>query len=172
MERENMVRAAKAGDAAAFTELYRDVYQEMYRFAYYLLHHAEDAKDAVSDAVMDAWAAIGSLREDGSFKQWIFSILANKCKAKMREYVRRPAELTEAVADTLAAPDHIPSAEHLQIREEFRKLDDTDRLIIGLHLFAGYRTRELAEALHMNENTVRSREHRALKRMGEALERV
>ena len=90
----------------------------------------------------------------------------------MREYVRRPAELTEAVADTLAAPDHMPSAEHLQIREEFLKLDDTDRLIIGLHLFAGYRTRELAEALHMNENTVRSREHRALKRMGEALERV
>ena len=90
----------------------------------------------------------------------------------MREYVRRPAELTEAVADTLAAPDHMPSAEHLQIREEFRKLDDTDRLIIGLHLFAGYRTRELAEALHLNENTVRSREHRALKRMGKALERV
>ncbi len=172
MERENMIRAAQAGDASAFTELYRDVYQEMYRFAYYMLHHAEDAKDAVSDAVMDAWASIGSLREEGSFKHWIFTILANKCKAKMREYTRRPAELTDVVADTLRAPDGVPSAEHLQVREEFQKLDDTDRLIIGLHLFAGYRTRELAEALHMNENTVRSREHRALKRMGEALERV
>ena len=169
MRQEELVRAAKAGDAGAFTELYKEIYRDMYRFAYYMLRHAEDAKDAVGDAVMDAWAAIGTLKKEESFKSWVFAILSNKCKAKLREYVTRPGELTETLADTLQSTEGVTSPEHLQLREEFLKLPETDRLIVGLHLFAGYKTKEIAEALHMNANTVRSRESRALKRLGEAM---
>ncbi len=135
-----------------------------------MLRHAEDAKDAVSDAVLDAWASIGTLKKEGSFKSWIFAILSNKCRAKLRAYAERPMELSDEIADRLAAPQGVTTPEHLQLREEFLKLPETDRLIIGLHLFAGYKTKEIAEALHMNGNTVRSRESRALKRLGEALE--
>ena len=169
MRQEELVRAAKAGDAGAFTELYKEIYRDMYHFAYYMLKHAEDAKDAVGDAVMDAWATIGRLKKEESFKNWTFTILSNKCKAKMREYVNRPGELTEELADTLQAAESMTVPEHLQLREEFLKLQETDRLIIGLHLFAGYKTKEIAEVLHMNANTVRSRESRALKQLGEAM---
>lgn len=169
MKQEELVRAAKGGDAGAFTELYQEIYRDMYHFAYYMLRHPEDAKDAVGDAVMDAWASIGTLKKEEAFKSWIFAILSNKCGAKRREYANRPGELTETLADTLQAAEGVTTPEHLLLREEFLKLEETDRLIIGLHLFAGYKTRELAEALHMNANTVRSRESRALKRLGEAL---
>lgn len=170
MKEEELVRAAKAGDAGAFTELYQEIYRDLYHFAYYMLKHAEDAKDAVSDAVMDAWAAIGTLKKEEAFKSWMFAILSNKCRAKLREYANRPGELTEALADTFVSAEGVTSPEHVQLREEFLKLPETDRLIIGLHLFAGYKTKELAEVLHMNANTVRSRESRALKRLGEALQ--
>lgn len=169
MKQEELVRLAKGGDAGAFTQLYQEIYRDMYHFAYYLLRHPEDAKDAVGDAVMDAWASVGTLKKEEAFKSWIFAILSNKCRAKRREYANRPGELTEALADTLQAAEGVTTPEHLQLREEFLKLQETDRLIIGLHLFAGYKTKELAEALHMNANTVRSRESRALKRLGEAL---
>lgn len=169
MGQEELVRGAKAGDAGAFTELYKGIYRDMYHFAYYMLKNAEDAKDAVGDAVMDAWAAVGRLKKEESFKSWIFAILSNKCKAKLREYANRPGELTEVLSDTLPSAQSVTSPEHMQLREEFLKLPETDRLIIGLHLFAGYKTKELAEVLHMNANTVRSRESRALKRLGEAL---
>lgn len=36
---------------------------------------------------------------------------------------------------------------------------------ISMHLFAGYTSREMAELLHMNENTIRSKESRALKKL-------
>lgn len=169
MGQEELVRAAKNGDAGAFAELYKEIYRDLYRFAYYMLKHTEDAKDAVSDAVMDAWAAVGTLKKEESFKGWMFTILSNKCRAKLREYVNRPKVLTEAFADTLKSPEGVTPPEHLQLREEFLRLPETDRLIIGLHLFAGYKTKEIAEVLHMNANTVRSRESRALKRLGEAL---
>ena len=171
MKEEELVRAAKAGDADAFTELYKETYRDLYHFAYYMLKHAEDAKDAVGDAVMDAWASIGMLKKEQAFKNWMFSIVSNKCKAKLREYVNRPCELTEVITDTMQAKERMATAEELQLREEFLMLPETDRLIIGLHLFAGYKTKELAEALHMNANTVRSRESRALRHLSEVLGR-
>ena len=143
MRQEQLVRAAKAGDAAAFTKLYEDIYRDMYRFAYYMLKHTEDAKDAVGDAVMDAWAQISTLKKDDAFKSWVFA--------------------------TLAAPQSSPPEDRLAVREEFLKLPETDRMIIALHLFAGYKTKEIAAVLNMNESTVRSRESRALRRMGKAL---
>lgn len=172
MKKEELVRAAKAGDADAFTELYKEIYQDLYHFAYYMLKHVEDAKDVVSDTVMDAWVSIGMLRKDEAFRSWMFSILSNKCKAKMREYANRPAELTETLSDTLQAPESVTTPEQLQLREEFMKLPKTDRFIVGLHVFAGFKTNEVAKLLHMNANTVRSRESRALKHIGEALKEV
>lgn len=169
MKEEELVRAAKAGDAGAFTELYQEIYRDLYHFAYYMLKHTEDAKDAVGDAVMDAWASIGTLKKEEAFKSWMFAILSNKCRAKLREYANRPGGLSEEISDTYVSAEGVTTPEQLQLREEFLKLPETDRLIIGLHLFAGYKTKELAEALHMNANTVRSRESRALKRLGEAL---
>ncbi|MDD6039072.1 MAG: sigma-70 family RNA polymerase sigma factor [bacterium] len=172
MKKEELVRAAKAGDADAFTELYKEIYRDLYHFAYYMLKHVEDAKDAVSDTVMDAWASIGMLKRDEAFRSWMFSILSNKCRAKMREYANRPAELSEMLSDTLQAPECMTTPEQLQLREEFMKLSEMDRLIVGLHVFAGYKTKEVAKLLHMNANTVRSRESRALRHIGEVLKEV
>jgi RNA polymerase sigma-70 factor (ECF subfamily) len=169
MEQKKLVRAARQGDRAAFTQLYGEVYQDMYRFAYYMLRHPEDAKDAVSDTFLAAWETIRSLKKEESFRSWMFAILSNKCKGKLREYARcREVEVSELEA--LPAEHALADPEQLQLRELFLELPEADRLIIGLHLFAGYTTKEIANVLHMNENTVRSREHRALKRLGEEMD--
>ena len=42
-------------------------------------------------------------------------------------------------------------------------------MILAMHIFGGYKTREIAELLELNENTVRSKEHRALQRMQKQL---
>ena len=55
--------------------------------------------------------------------------------------------------------------ECIQVRRLFFELSDEERLIISMHQFAGYTSREIAEILNMNENTVRSRESRGLKKM-------
>ena len=81
-----LVRRAKRGDVDAFAELYAGIYKDMYRFALYTLRNTSDAEDAVSDAVTDAFASIRKLRSEEAFKSWIFRILSNKCKDKLREY--------------------------------------------------------------------------------------
>lgn len=165
-----LVRRAKRGNADAFASLYQEIYEDLYRFAVYTLKNTVDAQDAVSETVTDAFASIQSLRADEAFKGWIFRILSNKCKKKLKEYAERNDVWSEELAGQLAAPDTMAdAAELLQVRMLFWELQPLDRMIIAMHLFAGYTGREIAGLLHMNENTVRSRESRALKNMRDKL---
>lgn len=59
--------------------------------------------------------------------------------------------------------------ECIQVRKLFFELADEERLTQYAPV-AGYTSREIAAILHMNENTVRSKESRALKKMGEWLQ--
>lgn len=161
-----LVRRAKEGDAEAFAALYQNMYQNLYRFALYMLGNPADAEDAVGDAVADAWVTMKKLRDDSAFEGWVFRILSNKCRRKRREYVDRPLEWKEEIGD-LAGEDDL--AENCHLRIVFGELADEDRMIIGLHVFGGYTSREIAEMTGMNANTVRSRESRALKNMAERL---
>ncbi len=168
-----MVRRAKRGNTDAFASLYQEIYEDLYRFAVYILKNPTDAQDMVSETVVDAFAAIRRLRAEEAFKGWIFRILSNKCRSKLKEYANKTVELSEALSEQIAmadAEDENRAAEHVQVRMLFWELQPEDRMIIAMHLFAGYTSREIAEQLHMNENTVRSRESRALKKMKKSLD--
>lgn len=166
MEERLLVKRAKHGDVDAFGELYAQVYRKLYAYALYTLKNPEDAEDAVGEAVTDAFATIGQLRREESFAGWIYRIVANKCNRKLREYYRQGGELTEELMERVLERWSDEREESMQVREAFFALPKEDRQIVGLHVFFGYRTREIAQALGMNENTVRSRESRALKRLG------
>ncbi len=157
-----LVKKAKRGDTEAFAALYAEIYENMYRFALYTLRHTADAEDVVSEAVMDAFASIKKLRSEEAFQSWMYRILSNKCKDKLREYSKKTYEFDEAVAEaqSVSGPE-----EGAIVRGSFFDLADEERIIIGMHLFCGYKSREIAEILHINENTVRSKESRGLRKL-------
>ena len=161
------VKKAKRGDAAAFAGLYQQIYADLYRFALYTLKNKNDAEDAVSETVVDAFASIGKLRRPEAFKGWMFRILYNKCKDILREYTKKDAEIPEDYRE-------VPADEKIEdgavMRALFFELGEEERLIISMHLFAGYTSKEIAKLLGLNENTVRSKESRALKKLARELE--
>lgn len=163
-----LVKAAKHGDTDAFATLYSTVYQDMYRFALYILRHPADAEDAVSETVVEAFAGIKKLRMEEAFRSWVFKILSNRCKSKLREYSKKTEELTEEILEQENCKKEGPEEAAL-CRQLFFTLPEEERLIIGLHLFCGYKSREIAEILHMNENTLRSKESRAIQKLGDKL---
>ena len=89
MDERLLVKRAKRGDTAAFAELYGTIYKRLYQFALYTLGNTQDAEDVVSDTVMDAYAGIKGLKKEESFRAWIFRILSNKCRRKLKEYVNK-----------------------------------------------------------------------------------
>ena len=161
------VKKAKRGDASAFAGLYQQIYEDLYRFALYTLKNKNDAEDVVSETVVDAFVSIGRLHQAEKFKGWIFRILYNKCKDKLREYTRKDVELPEDYRE-------LPTEERVEdsavMRTLFFELGEEERLIISMHLFAGYTSKEIAKLLGINENTVRSKESRALKKLARMVE--
>jgi RNA polymerase sigma-70 factor (ECF subfamily) len=166
-----LIKKAKRGDAEAFAKLYGEIYESLYKFALYTLRNTADAEDAVGEAVADAFASMRKLRRDEAFRSWMFRILSNKCKDKLREYGRKTETLTEDLTEELAAPqEQISLAEKIQIKKLFFELAEEERMVVAMHVFGGYTSREIAAILQMNENTVRSKESRALKKLAGKLE--
>lgn len=165
MEEKMLIKKAMRGDTEAFAALYEKLYKDMYRFALYTLRNAQDAEDMVSETVTDAFSSIRNLRKEEAFSSWIFRILANKCNHKLKEYYNKTVELTEDVP----IAEHSYLDEQIMVRKCFFDLAEEERLILGMHIFCGYKSREIARILGLNENTVRSKENRALKKMGKEL---
>lgn len=175
MEERILVKRAKRGDIDAFGELYGQIYRKLYAFALYTLGRPEDAEDAVSEAVTDAFATIGLLRREESFAGWMYQIVANKCRQRMREYYRQGDELSEEALECGAPSEDCwtdTREEYMDVSRAFFELTGEERRIIGLHVFFGYRTREIAEIMELNENTVRSKERRALRKLGDRLKEL
>ena len=150
---------SNSANPSEFAALYKEVYQDMYKFALYTLGHRQDAEDVVSDAVMDGYRGFSGLRQKESFRPWIFKILSVKCKRKLKEYVHKTAELPQDLfTESTMEQD-------FQVRQAFLRLSEEERLIISMHIFGGYSSRETGRLLKLNDNTVRSKESRALEKM-------
>ncbi len=160
----DLVRRAKAGDVSAFAALYETVYKDLYRFALYILGNPHDAEDAVSDAVTDAFMQISALRSEEAFRSWMFKILSIKCRKKLGQYASMPDSLEE---DLPHEPEDL--AQKQDVRRAFSRLNRIDRQILSLRIFGGYTSLEIAEEIHMNPSTVRSRCKRALALLRELL---
>lgn len=156
------IKKAKSGDVDAFAALYSEIYLDLYRFALYSLRSPADAEDAVSETVIDAFTSIQKLRSEESFKAWIFKILSAKCKRRMKSIQPLLDEFPETIPDENSSEN---LAEQIDVRNYFFQLKDEERLIISMHIFAGYTSQEIAKILHLNPNTVRSKESRALKKL-------
>ena len=72
-------------NAETFAQMYEAVYLDLYRFAVCMMRDRQEAEDAVSEAVVAAYENIGKLRSRDAFKNWIFTILANICRKKLKK---------------------------------------------------------------------------------------
>lgn len=158
-----LVAQAKNGDAHAFALLYEDIYKDLYRFAFCMMKQAEQAEDAVSSAVLHAYEHLHKLRKNTSFRSWMFQITANECKKQLRLQSKVSAHPADQVLET--ASYAVDYEGKFFLKQAMALLGETERLIVGLNIFGGYNSREIARYLHKKEGTIRSSKSRALEKM-------
>ena len=69
-----------------FSEMYETVYRDLYHYALCLMKNPQEAEDAVSEAVVAAYENIHKLKKEEAFRSWIFTILTNKCKKRLKKF--------------------------------------------------------------------------------------
>lgn len=158
-----LVRKAKKGDVKAFAELYSRIYKELYKFALYTMKNMQDAEDVVSETVIAAYENVKKLKREESFKNWIFTILANQCKKRFKTQKQ-----TEELPEEMAVSHEFEEIH--DVREAFQKLEEDERLIVSCSVLGGYASEEIGKMLEMNPATVRSKKSRAIEKLRRMLE--
>ena len=161
-----LVEHAKQGDSTSFGELYALYSRDLYRFAYYYLGIGSEAEDAVQEAMIDAFRGISSLRENSSFKSWLFKILANQCKKQIKNISRQRQNQSIDEIINLESEDIGPDLSlAVDIRDAVCALKNDERVILLLSVIGGYSSREIASILGRPEGSVRSRLSRTLQKL-------
>ncbi len=110
-----LVRRAKRGDVDAFAELYAGIYKDMYRFCIVHTPKYERCGRCGKRCCYGCVASIRKLlRSEEAFKSWIFRILSNKCKDKLREYAGKNETGMEDIEEIAAI---------LHMNEKYRALE-------------------------------------------------
>ena len=151
-------------DAKTFAQMYETVYVDLYRFSLCMMQNQQEAEDAVSEAVVAAYENIGKLKKPDAFRSWIFTIVSNICKKRLKKEAARRDYFGEETYVQAAYEDPDVGLA-VDVRKAFFLLEEEEQTIVGLSVFGGYNSKEIGDALKMNPNTVRSKRSRALQKM-------
>ena len=147
-----LVRKARTHEKEAFQQLMEQEGKSMYKIAKAILKNDEDAADAMQETALACWEKIDTLKKDKYFRTWLTRILINNCNAIYRQRARMVSG--ETVPDGWFQETGYENAEW----ESFLScLEEKYRTIIMLYYVQGFKTREIADILQINENTVRGR---------------
>lgn len=157
---EEVVILAKKGDKEAFSRLIDYIKVDLYKIAKSRLQSEDDISDVIQETIICAYKSISKLKEPKNFKKWLITILVNKCKDSYKKKKQNSCQVAlEEVNEVYAfAPKEF---ENIEISDILKNLNEDERLIITLYYLEDYTSKEIADILGMNENTIKTKVLRA-----------
>lgn len=171
----DLITRAAGGDRGAFEKIYNETSRFVYNAALRIVRNAADADDVTQEVYIRVYRNLKGFGFRSAFTTWLYRITMNAalnaCRRRDRDekrHVHDDLVLEQAATDDRAA-EAIRSVGHDPRHEEAARLLDSltpdHRACIVLRELEGLSYEEMADALHININTVRTR----LKRAREAL---
>ena len=175
-DESGLVRRARQGSSQAWEELVHLHQEPLFRLAYLLLGDADEAEDVAQEAFIRAYRSLERFDTGRSLRPWLMSIAANLARNRRRSAGRYLAAVkrwfkSEPAPRASIEERGIRNQESQHLWRAIRRLDTSDQQVIYLRYFLEMSTKEVAETLQVPEGTVKSRLHRALKRLRGVIER-
>lgn len=179
MDDSVLIRLAAGGDRAAFQTLVERHRPLIYRVAYQFAGNHHDADDIAQDVCIKVFQSLSRFRHDAQFTSWLYRIAMNACI----DYRRRQSphvvhrEMGDPDVSISAAPAAGPDPEDetagreigVALRAAVAELPPRQRLIFVMRHDEGLKLREIAEALGLQDGTVKRQLHSAVHRLRRVL---
>ena len=164
-----LVQAAKAGDAAAFGELYERYRDAIYRFCLARTGTSHDAEDLTSDVFVKALNSIDRYQDRGlPFAAFLYRIARNAAIDRSRT-LKQPLSvdglLQEPASKQNVELEAVFAVEKSILMDALTKLKSEHRDVVVMRFIEGYSALEVAQLLGMTEGAIRTLQHRALERL-------
>ena len=165
-----------AGDEGAFTALVKKYEKQIHAFLWRRVRDYHVAEEITQDAFLKAYEKLGTLRDPNRFSGWLYMI-ATRCSLAWLEEKRVPMQSLEAMdaaeVEALFYTQYLAEQTENSATEKQReiveyllqKLTARERTVVALHYLSEMSCEEIGDFLEMSPNTVKSRLHRARKRL-------
>jgi len=167
---QQQIRAAQAGDMAAFEWIVQQHEERLYGFCCRWLRCTEDAREVCQDAFVRAWQALPEFEGRARLSTWLYQIALNLCRDRAKTRATRQRENTVALDDVTHSPEcpkHGPAAS-AEWQSEMEKLErglavlpEKLRAALMLTTMEGLSHEECAEVLSTSVRGVEGRLYRA-----------
>jgi len=148
------IARARAGDAEAWGELYREYAPAIFRFCRRALPTREDAEDATMEIFMKLRDKLSQYDESRSFSAWLYKVAANHCWDLLRRRkIRQDKETDDLENVPLAHPDPsqldrmIEQKSSEEVRHALDKLGSRARMALVMRYYSDMSYDEIADAL-------------------------
>jgi RNA polymerase sigma-70 factor, ECF subfamily len=146
-------------------------------FHYRFVGDRMEAENLAQETFIKAYLKLHTLKEPGKLKNWLYSIARHVVIDSFRKNKNREIAFDDTILQSLVEVSNVDFHNEVaanEISRELQKCIDTlgeeDRLLIKLLYYEGFSYKEISELLKINQNTLKSRLHRARRLLFEAIE--
>jgi RNA polymerase sigma factor (sigma-70 family) len=164
---------ARAGDRAAFEQVYRWFERPVYSLALRICGDRDEAAEVLQETMLKVIDRIGDFRGDSPFWGWLRQIAVNESLLKLRRG-RRQADDLPLGDDFEPADDLMPpppaAADAALLQRALAALPATTRSVLWLYHAEGYTHEEIAAAMNRTASFSKSQLARGTRRLRALLE--
>ena len=171
MQDYELIKRIRQGEKQLFGQLVEKYYDDVFRYCYYQTGNEHTAYDCTQETFYHLMRFLDNYRERNHFKSYLIRIASNVCKDYFRQTSRRTVrevsynqwiDNDEPKENRVNVPPSVSGSEQesllkLSIREGLMHLPETQREVIVLYYYQGYRLREIAGLTGVPLSTVKTR---------------
>ena len=168
-----LVVRAKAGDHAAFTQIYERYAPAIYRYIYFRIGEAELAEDLQAEVFLRMLEGIHRYEDRGwPISAWLYRIARDRTIDTMRRRRSRQQVPLEAWGGSCDGPEHSVGTqmEYEELSRTLEDLTNDQRQVIQLRFLAEMSIQEGAQKLGRTEGSVKALQHRGLQSLARRLD--
>jgi|SRR5215831_2107487 len=174
-EQRTLAERIRLGDPLAEAELVREFSQRIFVMSVSRTRDREGARDLVQDTLIAVLAALrkGQLQDPDKLAAFVHGTARNLISNRLRREGQRPptGPLPEEVAGA-SMSEELESAERVRlVQESLSHLALQDRQILWMTLVEGRKPGEIAAALALSSDVVRTRKARAARKVADYLKK-
>src|SRR5258708_8864881 len=147
------------------------------RAAVRMVFHEEIAQELTQEALLRAYLALEQLRDDSSFRNWLYGIVLNVCRAYLRDQKIALLPLEGLADGQIVDPGIVSDPEQMveeaevrrRVLEAIQDLSSENKLTVLLFYYEQLSLREIAESLGISVVAVKGRLHKARGRLRQEL---
>lgn len=171
-----LIRRTLEGDQNAFTALVNKYQKRVHTLVWRKIGDFHIAEEITQDVFLKVYKKLSTLKPPEHFPGWLYVITTRHCIAWLRKK-RRPTTSLDAMpapeleelcyAEYEASRGETTAVEHQReiVKRLLQKLPESERTVVTLHYLSEMSCEDISEFLGVSPNTIKSRLHRARKRL-------